>query len=76
MVVDEVAMKMTLIALAAAFGLLCAIAETGFADERGAPARSGKIEDKVKRSLPLRTERTPEVRGGTLDTNKGEIIYF
>ena len=69
-------MKTTLIALAAAFGLLCAVAETGFAEDRGAPARSGKIKDKVKRSLPLRTERTPEVRGGTLESNKGQIIYF
>ncbi len=76
MIVDDDAMKTTLIALATAFGLLCAVAETGFAEQRGAPARSGKIEDKAKRSLPLRTERTPEVRGGTLETNKGQIIYF
>ncbi len=69
-------MKTALIALAAALGLLFAVAETGFAEERGAPTRSGKIEDKAKRSLPLRTERTPEVRGGTLETNKGQIIYF
>jgi hypothetical protein len=74
--VDEDAMKSSLIALAAAFGLLCAVAETGFAEQRGAPAHSGKIKDKVKRSLPLRTERTPEVHGGTLDTTKGAIIYF
>lgn len=69
-------MKTTLIALTAAFGLLFAIAETGHAEDRGAPAHGGKIKEKVKRSLPLRAGRTPEVRGGTLETKKGEIIYF
>ena len=69
-------MKTTLIAFAAAFGLLFAIAGTGYAEDRGAPAHGGKIKEKVKRSLPLRAGRTPEVRGGTLDTNKGDIIYF
>jgi hypothetical protein len=71
-------MKATLIALAAAFGLLFAVAEAGFAQDRAASARSGKIEDKAKRSLPLRTapQPAPETRGGTLDAGKGEIIYF
>ena len=71
-------MKASLIALAAAFGLLFAVAEAGFAQDRTASAHSGKIEDKVKRSLPLRTapQPAPETHGGTLDANKGEIIYF
>jgi hypothetical protein len=32
----------------------------------------------VKRSLPLRTapQTPPETRGGTLEENKGSIIYF
>lgn len=71
-------MKTALIALAAAFGILFAVAETGFAQDRPATAHSGKLQDKAKRSLPMRTapQPQPETRGGTLDENKGDIIYF
>jgi hypothetical protein len=71
-------MKTVLIALAAAFGIVFAVAETGFAQDRPATAHSGKLEDKAKRSLPLRTapQPAPETRGGTLDESKGEIVYF
>jgi hypothetical protein len=70
-------MKTALIALAAAFGLLFAAAEAGLAQDRAA-ARSAKIEDKAKRSLPLRAapQPAPESRGGTLDENNGKIVYF
>jgi len=71
-------MKSGLIALAAAFGLLFALAETGFAQDRAHVVESGKLQDKVKRSLPLRTapQPAPETRGGTLDENKGAIVFF
>ena len=71
-------MKTVLIALASTFGLLFAVAESGFAQDRAASAHSGKIEDKVKRSLPLRTapQPAPETQGGTLDESNGKIIYF
>ena len=71
-------MKTGLIALAAAFGLLFAVAEAGFAQDRAAGAHSGEIKEKVKRSLPLRTapQPAPETRGGTLDADKGEIVFF
>ena len=71
-------MKTVLIALAAAFGILFAVAETGFAQDRPTTTHSGKLKDKAKRSLPLRTapQPAPETRGGTLDGNKGDIIYF
>lgn len=71
-------MKTALIALAAASGLLFAAAEAGFAEERGATVRSGKVEGKVKRSLPQRTapQPAPDVHGGTLDAEKNPIVYF
>ncbi|MFO0988969.1 MAG: hypothetical protein U1F37_16680 [Alphaproteobacteria bacterium] len=70
-------MRTALIALAAACGLsLAAAPATGVAQDRAATARSGKIEDKVKRSLPRRAERTPDVHGGTLANEKNPIVYF
>lgn len=69
-------MRTALIALAAACGLVFATSGTGFAQDRAATARSGKVEDKVKRSLPRRVERTPDVHGGTLATGKNPIVYF
>jgi len=71
-------MKSGLIALAAALGLLFAVAETGFAQDRAERAHSGKIEDKGKPSLPLRTapQPAPETKGGTLDEGNGKIVYF
>jgi hypothetical protein len=67
-------MKTTLIALAAALGIVFAMAETGFAQDRPTTSHSGKLKDKAKRSLPLRT--APETRGGTLEENSGQIVYF
>lgn len=77
-------MKTALIALAVAFGLVFAMAETGFAQDRAAASHGGHIKSgplkggQVKRSLPLRTApQTPsETQGGTLDENKGNIVYF
>ncbi|MBL8662128.1 MAG: hypothetical protein JNM29_04845 [Candidatus Odyssella sp.] len=69
-------MRTALFALAAACGLVFATAGTGFAQDRAATARSGKVEDKVKRSLPRRAERTPDVHGGTLAAEKNPIVYF
>jgi hypothetical protein len=72
----------TLIALAAALGLIFAVAESGFARERPSTSHGGQIKNgKVKRSLPLRTApspdgRAPETQGGSFDENKGAIIYF
>lgn len=71
-------MKSVSIALAAAFGLLFAVVETGFAEDRPAATHGGKVQDKVKHSLPSRAapRPAPETRGGTLDDNKGAIIFF
>lgn len=71
-------MKTKLIAFVAAFGLLFAVAETGHAEDRAASVKSGKLQDKAKRSLRLRTapQLAPESRGGTLDENKGKVVYF
>lgn len=72
-------MKTALIALATAFGLVFALADTGFAQDRPTTSHGGQIKSgKVKRSLPLRTspQTPPETRGGTLEENKGSIIYF
>ena len=71
-------MKTGLIALAAAFGILFAVAETGFAQDRSEGIKSGKLQNKVKRSLPLRTapQPAPETKGGTLDENNGKVVYF
>jgi hypothetical protein len=69
----------TLIALAAALGLIFAVAEAGFAQERPSTSHGGQIKNgKVKRSLPLRTapQTPPETQGGSFDENKGAIIYF
>ncbi len=70
------------IAIAAAFGIVFALASTGFADDRGATAHSGQLDSgkiksgKIKPSMPLRTAPAPETQGGTLEVGKGKIIYF
>lgn len=74
-------MKTALIAIAVAFGLVFAMAETGFAQDRPSASHGGHIKSgplKGKRSLPLRTapQTPPETQGGTLEENKGNIIYF
>ena len=71
-------MKTAMVALAAASGLLFAAADSGFAQDRGATVRSGKVEDKVKRSLPQRTapQPAPDARGGTLDAEKNPVVNF
>jgi hypothetical protein len=74
---EREAMKIALIALAA-FGIVFAVAETGFAQNRPTTEHGGKLRDKGKRSLPLRTapRPAPETRGGTLEESNGKIIYF
>ncbi len=74
-------MKPALIALAAALGLVFALAETGFAQDRPTVSTPGKLKSgKVKRSLPMRAAPpaapAPETQGGTLDGDKDNIIYF
>ena len=72
-------MKTTLIALATAFGLIFALADAGFTQDRPSASHGGQIKSgKVKRSLPLRTapQTPPETRGGTLEENNDGVIYF
>jgi hypothetical protein len=75
---EREAMKIALIALAAAFGIVFSVAETGFAQNRPTTEHGGKLRDKGKRSLPLRIapRPAPETRGGTLEESNGKIIYF
>jgi hypothetical protein len=72
-------MKTALIALTTAFGLVFALADTGFAQDRPTTSHGGQIKSgKVKRSLPLRTspQTPPETRGGMLDEMKDDVVYF
>ena len=77
-------MNTKLIATAAAFGIVFALASTSVADERRATAHSGQLKSgkiksgKIKPSMPLRTAPAPapETQGGTLEDGKGNIIYF
>ena len=72
-------MNTKLIATAAAFGLVFALASTVLADERPGTTHSGELESgKIKPSMPLRTAPAPapETQGGTLEEGKGNIIYF
>lgn len=79
-------MNTKLIAIAAAFGIIFALASTSFAEQRRtATAYSGKPKSgKINRSTALKTAPAPapEVRGGTLDESgrrdesNGKIIYF
>jgi hypothetical protein len=67
------------IALAAAFGIVFALASPSVAQDRATSAHAGTLKNgKIKRSTPLHTAPAPrpEVRGGTLEESKGEIIYF
>jgi hypothetical protein len=75
-----------LIAIAAAFGIVFALASTSFADHRRtATTHSGHLKSgKIKRSTTLNTSpaQAPEVRGGTIDgsgkpdESNAKIIYF
>jgi hypothetical protein len=73
-------MNTKLIAIAAAFGIVFALASTSFADDRApATSRAGTLNSgKIKSSTPLRTAPAPapEAQGGTLEEVKGKIIYF
>lgn len=71
-------MKTGLISFAAAFALSIAAAGPGFAQDRAESAPRGKIDDKAKPSLPLRTapRPAPETHGGTLDEGNGKIVFF
>jgi len=72
-------MKTKLIALAVSFGIVFALASTGFAQERDGPSanagtlESGQLESgSAKRSLPRGA--APEAQGGTIES--GQIVYF
>jgi len=75
-------MKTALIALAAAFGLVFALASVGFAEDRRPPSVTGKIKNGSHKSGSARTSLSlrgaPEVRGGTLGegTDNGKVIFF